>query len=498
MIAKKLVKKTGSLLFVALISAGVSYFTFAQVNKQKVENQTASYVIPTAFAQQVNDQVVETDFTIAAEKTVNAVVHITTKFAPRTAQQSPQRQDPFFDFFFGRPEFFNERQRQQPSGGSGSGVIISSEGYIVTNNHVIDNASEIEVTLNDKRSYTAKLVGQDPSTDLALLKIDADNLSPIVFGNSDILRVGEWVLAVGNPFNLTSTVTAGIVSAKARNINILTADLKIESFIQTDAAVNPGNSGGALVNTRGELVGINTAIASQTGNYAGYAFAIPSSIVSKIVADLKEFGTVQRALLGVSIVDITSELAKEKNIKKLNAVYVAQVAPNSAAADAGIKEGDIITAINNNKVRSVAELQEQVSRYRPGDKINVTVLRGDKERNFSVELKNLQGTTDVVQKVNLGVLGAEFQEVPTEIMQKLRLSNGMQVKSLKSGGKMASAGIKKDFIVVKLNNTNITSMSDIEKVVNEVQNSNENEKGLFITGIYPNGQVAYYVINMGD
>ncbi|GHT33050.1 serine protease [Bacteroidia bacterium] len=493
---KNVFKKTGALLLVALVSAGVSYATFNFISKNNgvVGANEQKTALPAHFTSMVNEGAIKTDFTVAAEQTVNAVVHVMTKYTPKVSARTPMN-DPFFDFFFGRPEFFN--RTPQPQMGSGSGVIISADGYIVTNNHVIEKSDEIEVVLNDKRSFTATLVGADPSTDLALLKIEADNLSPIVFGNSDNVKVGEWVLAVGNPFNLTSTVTAGIVSAKARNINILSAEMKIESFIQTDAAVNPGNSGGALVNTAGELIGINTAIASQTGNYAGYAFAIPSSIVSKVVADIKEFGTVQRALLGVTIQDITSELAKEKKIKQLDGIYVAKIADKSAAKEAGIKEDDIITGVNNVKVKSVAELQEQISRYRPGDKVNISILRDEKEKNLSVELKNSQGNTGIVKKVDLGVLGAAFEEISDETKMKLRLSYGMQVKSLDSKGKFAEAGIKKDFIIVKLNNTAIQSESDIEKAVNELQNNGENEKGLFITGIYPSGKAAYYVVDLG-
>ena len=493
---KNIIKITGKVLFIALVSAGVSYSTFSQTaNNKAIETSKTTTALPTHFTSLVNEGIVNTDFTVAAEQTVNAVVHVKTKYTPKMSARQPMN-DPFFDFFFGRPDFYN--RTPQPQMGSGSGVIISQDGYIVTNNHVIEKSDEIEVTLNDKRSFTATVVGTDPSTDLALLKIDADDLSPIAFGNSDNVRVGEWVLAVGNPFNLTSTVTAGIVSAKARNINILNSDMKIESFIQTDAAINPGNSGGALVNTAGKLIGINTAIASQTGNYAGYAFAIPSSIVSKVVADIREFGIVQRALLGISISDISTELAKEKKIKQLKGVYITKIAEKSAAEKAGIKEGDIITAVNNVNVKSVAELQEQISRYRPGDWVNITLLRDEKEKNFSVELKNQQGNTDVVKKVDLGVLGAEFVEVSDNTKQQLRLSHGIQVKLLEPKGKFAAAGINKDFIVVKLNNTAIKSVSDIEKAVNDLQNSDENNKGLFITGIYPNGKVAYYVVDLSN
>ncbi|MBO7259592.1 MAG: trypsin-like peptidase domain-containing protein, partial [Paludibacteraceae bacterium] len=306
--------------------------------------------------------------------------------------------DPFLEFFFGLPHYQERPQPQQQ--GFGSGVIISNDGYIVTNNHVIDRADMIQVVLNDKRTYTAQLVGTDPTTDIALLKIEADSLPTITFGDSDMLKVGEWVLAVGNPFNLTSTVTAGIVSAKARNINILNAAMKIESFIQTDAAVNPGNSGGALVNIQGRLVGINTAIASETGSYAGYAFAVPTSIVQKVVEDLKQHGTVQRAILGVQIADITDRLAKDRNIHTLAGAYVNSVMELSAAHMAGITEGDIITHVNNSPIKTVAELQEQIGRHRPGDEITITLLRNNTSITLPVTLQNRQGTTEILTKDN--------------------------------------------------------------------------------------------------
>jgi Do/DeqQ family serine protease len=335
----------------------------------------------------------QTDFTTAAELSVNAVVHVKTTY---TARRQTSAIDPFLEFFFGIPQ---HQQRPQPlQQGFGSGVIISTDGYIVTNNHVIDKADMIHVVLNDKRTYLAQLVGTDPNTDIALLKIEADSLPAITFGNSDKLRVGEWVLAVGNPFNLTSTVTAGIVSAKARNINILHAEMKIESFIQTDAAVNPGNSGGALVNTQGELVGINTAIASETGSYAGYAFAVPTSIVQKVVNDLMLHGTVQRAVLGVQITDITDQLAKNKNINTLAGVYVNNVIELSAADIAGITQDDIITHVNNTPVKTVAELQELIGRYKPGDEITITILRNNTNLTLPVTLQNRQGTTEIIKK----------------------------------------------------------------------------------------------------
>ena len=311
---------------------------------------------------------------------MEAVVHVKTKY-----YRQQQYVDPFYQFFFGRPQ-----QSQQPSAmASGSGVILSNDGYIVTNNHVIEDANEIEVVLNDKRTFTAKLIGTDPNTDLALLKIEATDLPTIEIGNSDDLRVGEWVLAVGNPFNLTSTVTAGIVSAKARSINILNSDMKIESFIQTDAAVNPGNSGGALVNTRGQLVGINTAIASQTGSYAGYAFAIPTAIMQKVVADLRQYGTVQRALLGIRMLDITQQVKDQLSLESMEGVYVGEVISGSAADKAGMKAGDVIVQVDGRPINASSQLQEQIGRKNPGDQIIILVRRGHRSVSLQVTLTAL-------------------------------------------------------------------------------------------------------------
>ena len=319
------------------------------------------------------------DFTQAAERSVEAVVHVKTKYYRQ------QYVDPFYHFFFGRPQ-----QSQQPSAmASGSGVILSNDGYIVTNNHVIESANEIEVVLNDKRTFAAQLIGTDPNTDLALLKIEATDLPTIEIGNSDDLRVGEWVLAVGNPFNLTSTVTAGIVSAKARSINILNSDMKIESFIQTDAAVNPGNSGGALVNTRGQLVGINTAIASQTGSYAGYAFAIPTAIMQKVVADLRQYGTVQRALLGIRMLDITQQVKDQLSLESMEGVYVGEVISGSAADKAGMKAGDVIVQVDGRPINASSQLQEQIGRKNPGDQIIILVRRGHRSVSLQVTLTAL-------------------------------------------------------------------------------------------------------------
>ena len=502
--SKKRWKNIGLFLLIVGISVSTTlvtsyYFSGKQHVVSSVDGQEV--IIPAKYANfsQVSNAI-ETDFTLAAELSVNAVVHVKVK-TPMETRQISGFSDPFFEYFFGRPNRQQpERQETPMQEGSGSGVIITNDGYIVTNNHVIDRSAEIEVTLNDKRTFKATLIGADPSTDIALIKIDAKDLSVIPFGDSDALKIGEWVLAVGNPFNLTSTVTAGIVSAKARNINILNAEMKIESFIQTDAAVNRGNSGGALVNTRGELIGINTAIASHTGAYAGYSFAVPSSIVSKVVADLRKHGVVQRAIFGVEIRDISNEFLKEKNLKTLDGAYVNKVAENSAAEKAGIKEGDILNKVNGVTVKSVSELQEQIGRHRPGDKVNVTVLRDNKSLTLDVQLKNIDGNTDVVSASvpkNIDVLGATFKEVDTKTKEQLRLRSGVQIESLKKG-KLQENDIKASYIILKINNQTIHSSDDVQAAIDSVYKSSEKDKVLFIAGVYPNGKVAYYAVNLAD
>ncbi len=418
------------------------------------------------------------DFSYAAEKTVNAVVHVKTTYGQGSSQPT------MYDFFFGNPQGM-----QHPMMASGSGVIISEDGYIVTNNHVVENATDIDVVLNDNRSFTAKLIGRDPSTDIALLKIDEKNLPMVSYGNSDDLKIGQWVLAVGNPFNLTSTVTAGIVSAKARNLNLLDKSYAIESFIQTDAAVNPGNSGGALVDAQGRLVGINTAIASQTGSYSGYSFAVPVTIVKKVVADLIEFGTVQRAMLGVSIRDIDSELAKAQNIDKIQGVFVAEATEGGTAKEAGIENEDIITKINDALVNKVSELQEQISRFRPGDKINVTVLRGDKEKVFSCVLKNSIGTTGYVDKDAMQVLGATFSKISADDKAKFGIERGMKIIEL-GPGKLMKAGVQKGFIITGINRQPVSSFEDIQQILNHTRG------GVYIEGIYPDGSTGYYAFGL--
>jgi Do/DeqQ family serine protease len=496
-------QKTKTLVFfvaVAAVSVASTLTTNYVTSKKSADFSFQNNQVPARYADFSKvSKAMDTDFTLAAELSIHAVVHVKTK-SPMRTQQFGGMSDPFFEYFFG-PQ---QRRQQQPQEapmreGSGSGVIISTDGYIVTNNHVIDNAKEIEVTMNDNRTFKAKLVGADPNTDIALLKIEAEKLPVVIFGNSDSVRVGEWVLAVGNPFNLTSTVTAGIVSAKARSINIINSPLKIESFIQTDAAVNPGNSGGALVNTRGELIGINTAIASQTGTYAGYAFAVPVSIVQKVVSDIRQFGVVQRAVLGVAMGNITDQLAKEKNLKTLEGAYIDSVMPASAAAKAGIKKEDVIIKINDVDIKTSAQLQEQVGRFSPGDKINVTVLRDNKVLTVKAELKNSQGNTGIVSSADSSIdnLGAEFKEVDAKLKEKFQLDYGLEVKSVKKG-KFQEAGIKPGFIIVKINNSPIREAEDIENVLDDAINTSDKFKVLTIAGLYPNGRITYYTINLAD
>ena len=504
----KLSNKTKSIaLFTAVVivvSAATSYATSYISNKKNaVEFQSTSEQSLSAQARFASaTRAMETDFTVAADLTVHAVVHVKTKGMMQSSQQN-FFDDPLFDFFFGpQQQQRNNAPKEAVPLGAGSGVIISNDGYIVTNNHVINNASQIEVTLNDKRSFTAKLIGADPSTDIALLKIDAKDLQAITFGNSDDLKVGEWVLAVGNPFNLTSTVTAGIVSAKARNIGIIgqnnfsegQQNMSIESFIQTDAAINPGNSGGALVNTHGELVGINTAIASGNGVYNGYGFAIPSSIVSKVVTDLRQHGAVQRALLGVSIQDLSTEIAKEKDIKTLEGALVGDVVSDGAAEKAGVKKNDVINEINGVKVKSVAELQEQVGRYSPGDKVTVGIVRDNKQMKLTAQLMNADGNTDLVTASTAETdMGATLKPVDIKIKRALGIDYGLSVESL-SNGALSAQGIRQGFIILKINNEPMESVKDFK---NACSTALKKDKKLYIAGVYPTtGKVAYYEVKL--
>jgi serine protease Do len=432
------------------------------------------------------------NFIKAAQVTTPAVVHVTTEYSARSSQRSNTPMDPFLREFFG--DGFGERVPRGPQMGSGSGVIIASNGYIVTNNHVIDRADKISVVLDDKRKFEATLVGTDPTTDLALLKINADKLPIIRYGNSDDLQVGEWVLAVGNPMNLTSTVTAGIVSAKGRNINILRTsqndDLSIESFIQTDAAVNPGNSGGALVNLNGDLVGINTAIASQTGSFAGYSFAVPSAIVSKVIDDLLKYGEVQRALLGATIREIDAALAKEKSLNTLNGVYLEEVR-DGGAKEAGLRNGDVITAINDVKVARTSQLLEQVARYRPGDKVKVDYLREGKSRTANVTLRNTKNSTEITKRSTANSVsfdGASFEPVSKQEMNKLGIDGGAKITNV-AKSKFRDTGMKDGFIITRIDKYAVNVPADVEKHL-----KNFDSGVVYIEGVYPDGLKAYYPI----
>ena len=430
------------------------------------------------------------NFIYTSKKTTPAVVHIRTTYEGRSTGMRSPFEDMFRDFF---GERYSPRERETPQRrGSGSGVIMTSDGYIITNNHVVDNASEVEVLLNDNRTFIATVEGADPTTDIAVLKIDAENLTTVDFGNSDNVEIGEWVLAVGSPFEFRSTVTAGIVSAKARNIGILRdrSNLQIEAFIQHQAPVNPGNSGGALVNLKGELVGINTAIATPTGTFAGYSFAVPSNLVRKVYMDLVEFGVVQRALLGITILDVNAELAEEKDLPVLTGVFIDRVNAGGAADDAGLESGDVIVEINGMEIKNISNLQEQVAINRPGDKILVTFIRDGKTKTVNATLKNTLGTTEVVASTNSFTIdGAVFADVPKELREKLEIEGGAQVSKI-DNGKWKSSGITKGFIVTSINKRNISDVEDLSTTLSQLPK----DDGVLVEGVYPNGVKAYYGI----
>lgn len=489
---------------IVLLSSGVAGLT-AYAVVQNADEKSVSASFDELFPQNSNAKLASfnaldaqpVDLTQAAESSVHAVVHIksTERSKTRTVQQMPD----IFDYFFGDGQGRQRQIQTEPRVGFGSGVIISKDGYIVTNNHVIDGADEINVKLNDNREFIGRVVGADPKTDLALVKIEGNDFPTIPVGNSDNLKVGEWVLAVGNPFNLTSTVTAGIVSAKARTLGVY--DGGIESFIQTDAAINRGNSGGALVNAKGELVGINAVLSSPTGTYAGYGFAIPTSIMTKIIADLKQFGTVQRVLLGIKGGDISgysmddSMQKKREELGVVDGVYVSEVIEGGSAAAAGMKAEDVIVGVNNKQVKNFADLQEELARHRPGDKVSVKLIREKKEKTVEVTLKNEQGTTKAVKNTDIEILGAAFKELPDEVKKQLNLASGIQVTGV-SSGKMSDAGIRKGFIILKANGQTIRSVSDFEDAFKAASTSPE--QVIFITGMFPSGKRANYAVDLSQ
>ena len=421
-----------------------------------------------------------TDFVAAAERTVEAVVHVKT-----TAERVQNYYNPFNDLFFGRPSTPEKLEVE----GSGSGVILTEDGYIVTNNHVIKGAKTIVVTTSNNDEYEAELIGADPTTDIALLKIEGNALTKVDVANSDEVRLGQWVLAVGNPFNLTSTVTAGIISAKGRDINIIDEQSAIESFLQTDAAVNPGNSGGALVNTAGELVGINTAISSRSGSFEGYSFAVPANLMLKVVNDLKEYGRVQRAFIGINYNEVTAALSEELNLEVNKGVYVANVISEGAADDAGITKGDVIINVNGKSIASGADLTEALGQRRPGEKLSVVVNRSGKNKAFEVVLKNKLGTTEMLTKEEelLRNFGAELEELSSTDKRRLGLRYGIRVSKI-LGGRFQKAGIPKDFIIVKLNNVYVENVESFDRLVRQFNPGD----GVLIQGFEPNGKANYY------
>lgn len=472
----------------ALLGAAIALFAYTKIIDKPAEAVVRdSSMIGTPQAKAVltsfEMQEGQVDFTYAAEKTVHAVVHVTTKMTV-TQPSNP------FEFFFG--DNYSNRQREREVAGYGSGVIISPDGYIITNNHVIEDAENIEVKLNDNRSFKAELVGRDPSTDIALLKIKADNLIWLKYGDSDNLKIGDWVLAVGNPFNLTSTVTAGIVSAKGRNLPLINSEYSIESYIQTDAALNPGNSGGALVDTKGSLVGITSALVSPNGSYAGYSFAIPVSIVRKVVEDIRQFGTVQRALMGIKMTEVTPEEAEKQNLTEVKGALISDVTEGGAASAANLKEKDIITKIDEVLIGSPTDLQEQIGKHRPGDKITVTYFRGGKANTAQLTLKNIAGNTNVVTK-GMGVdeiFGARFETLSSSDKRSLNLDNGVKIIEVNDGW-FKDQGLKKGTVILNINGKKVNSAEEIRNATNSSEKSVKSIEGIATDGRYFNFKFGY-------
>ena len=484
-------KNLGLIVLVAVISSLLSVGVYDWVKGEPTEIVTIQERSPAQYAsykggtfsevdmarpdQTINFTSAPTDFIEAAEAVTTSVVNIKAMAGSKRSKNN------------------DVWGSLNPGISTGSGVIISSDGYIVTNHHVIEDGNTLEVTLFDKRTFEAKVIGKDPSTDLALIKINKEDLPYLEFGNSDSTRIGEWVLAVGNPFNLTSTVTAGIISAKGRNINILEGNYKIESFIQTDAAVNPGNSGGALVNTKGDLVGINTAIITKSGHYEGYSFAVPSNLVRKIVEDLKEFGVVQRGFLGVTIEDVDEDIAKEAGLKKLEGVHIAQINPNSAADDAKLRAGDIVTHINGVKVPTMPALQEQVARYRPGDELSIEYFRSGKSYKADITLKDKRNRTTLSAKKKikkevelLDGLGFELRTATSEEIKSLGVKNGVKVISIRKGSKIDRTNLTPGFVITKVNDKAVKTVDELILIVEKSDNK------VMLEGVYEDYPGEYF------
>ncbi len=488
---------------IALIISLLTFYGAKELtgNEQviKIEHVDGTGASKVLYSVNKNGDFEPVDFTKTADKVVNAVVHIKSSIVSQNNYMHQYRQlpdpfggDDFFKFFFGDPQQMPKKMPENMPNvqvATGSGVIINENGYIVTNNHVIADAKDIEVTLHDNRTYKAKVIGTDPTTDIALLQIKEKNLPYLPFVNSDDVKVGEWVMAVGNPFSLNSTVTAGIVSAKARNININHEQYAVESFIQTDAAINPGNSGGALVNLDGGLIGINTAIASPTGSYAGYGFAVPSNIVNKVVEDLLKYGVVQRGVLGVMIHSVDGNLAKEKDLKVTEGAYVDSLLKNSAAEKYGIKQGDVIIAIDGEKVLSSAKLQELIAQHRPGDKVKVLVNRMGTEKEIEVVLNNREGKAGLLKREHkeiLSILGADMQNISKEKAKKLDIKGGVKITKIYAGKLRQQTQIREGFIITKVNGKEVKSVKEFTDVLKDLKG------GVMLEGIYEDIPGTYY------
>jgi Do/DeqQ family serine protease len=484
----------------AVVAIVFSVAAFTQTNAATPEPGSAPVITSAPAGQPV-------DLTYAAEKSLPSVVYI--KNTQNSKVQTVEYSDPFEDFFsdpfggfFGRGQGNGQRRQRQVQTpkrvGAGSGVIISADGYIVTNNHVVDGADELLVTLNDNKEYSARIIGADATTDLALVKIDAKNLPAIQIANSDDVKVGEWVLAVGNPLGLNNTVTAGIVSAKARSMG---EPGKVSSMIQTDAAINQGNSGGALVNVNGQLIGINAMIYSQTGSNIGYGFAIPTSIMNKVVDDIKKYGTVQRAMIGIQgsdvnlYVDAEKEKGNEVDLGTMEGIYIAKVIEDGAAADAGLKEGDVITHIDGQKVPKFGDLTGIIAQKRPGDKVSITYLRNKQKKTTTLTLKNEKGNTKVVKDADLDVLGGQFRPVTDSQKEQLNIGYGLQVTKV-NGGRLKDAGVPQGFIIQRVNDTSVKTINDLQDIVKAASKSKE--PVLWIQGIYPTGKKGYFTVPLED